>query len=169
MITTNTPVAPESPDLLLGYHGSPGARAALSRATDLVERGGRLTVVYVDDLGWTSLAWAGSSQGVMPVDGREVGERILLDALECVPRGLPTTWVVRRGGVARQLARVAHDLGCSAIMLGAPANRPMRLRPLRSISRQLDRLTGLPILEVHQHGSPTSTTGPTLAASTIWN
>jgi hypothetical protein len=81
------------------------------------------------------------------VNGGELGKRILLDAIDRLPEGLPAAWLVGRGRVGQQLASIARDQGCSAIVIGAAADRRMRIRLFPSVLRQLQAWTDLPINE----------------------
>jgi nucleotide-binding universal stress UspA family protein len=102
---------------------SPGSRrsaVALTRAADLAARHGSLTVVYVDDVRSLLLAWAAGGHTAPPPHGSKLGQRVARDALGRLPEDLPVSWLVRRGHVRSELARVARDHACSATVIRAP-------------------------------------------------
>jgi nucleotide-binding universal stress UspA family protein len=105
---------------LIGFDGSPPARAALRHAARAARRNpGRVTVVLVITQPW----YAGLCPPVAIVppacDLEQAAIDELRDAVEHLTKDISVVSLVRRGPVGRALAREAGHRCCDAIVIGS--------------------------------------------------
>jgi nucleotide-binding universal stress UspA family protein len=132
-------------EIVIGYDGSDGAKAALEKAIDLA---GRLQVGLVIVYGYE----------VSPVGGevtdfaaalREMGEKTAAEAeVRARAAGLEPTIVVREGDRAEAVAAVASEIGAAMIAVGTRGERPITGAILGSIAHKLLHVSSVPVLVV---------------------
>jgi nucleotide-binding universal stress UspA family protein len=132
-------------EIVVGYDGSEGAKAALTHASDLAARlKAGLVVVYgyeVSPIGGEVLDLAAAL--------REMGEKITAEAeAQTRAAGLQVTTVVREGDRAEALAAVAAEVGAAMIAVGTRGELPITGVILGSIAHKLLHVSTVPVLVV---------------------
>jgi nucleotide-binding universal stress UspA family protein len=132
-------------EIVLGYDGSDGAKAALAQATDLAKRlNVGLVIVYgyeVSPVGGEVLDLAAAL--------REMGEQTAAEAeTQARAAGLEPVTMVREGDRAEALAAVAVEVGAAMIAVGTRGERPITGAILGSIAHKLLHVSSVPVLVV---------------------
>jgi nucleotide-binding universal stress UspA family protein len=134
-----------SDEIVIGYDGSEGGKAALNVACGIAKRiGAKLVIAYAYEVS----SFGGEVQDL----GRELHERG--DTLNseaaalAAQQGVETETVVERGDKADALARVAADRNATMIVVGSRGESPLKGFLLGSVSHKLLHLSETPVLVV---------------------
>jgi nucleotide-binding universal stress UspA family protein len=132
-------------EIVLGYDGSDGAKAALEEAIDLT---GRLQVELVIFYGY-EVSRLGGEVADMEAALRELAEKTAAEAAERArAAGLEPRIVVGEGDPATSLAALAGERGAAMIVVGTRGERPLRGVMLGSLAHKLLHLSEVPVLVV---------------------
>jgi nucleotide-binding universal stress UspA family protein len=132
-------------DLIVGYDGSEGSRAALPPAIELAAALQRkLVIAYayeVSDFGGEVEDLAKSLH--------ERGESVTAEAAAAAGEaGVETETVVVSGDRAEALAKLAADRGASMVVIGTRGEAPLKGLILGSVAHKLLHLSPAPVLVV---------------------
>ena len=132
-------------EIVIGYDGSDGSKAALAQAMDLT---GRLNVGLVIVYGY-EVSPVGGEVTDLAAALRELGEKTAAEAEAQVrAAGKEATTLVREGDRAEVLAAVAKEVGAAMIAVGTRGERPIAGAILGSIAHKLLHVSSVPVLVV---------------------
>jgi nucleotide-binding universal stress UspA family protein len=122
------------PLIVVGYDGSPNARAALAYAAGRAGTSGRVIIVYVHG---PAPSWFGApSYQPQTSDDPEAEHSVVRGALFELPPEIPHETMVRRGSPPAVLQEVATERDADEIVVGAHGSDPERLG-LGNVARAL--------------------------------
>jgi nucleotide-binding universal stress UspA family protein len=132
-------------EIVLGYDGSDGSKAALTLAIDLAGRlGASLVIAYAYEV-----SPVGGEVTDLAAALRELGEKTAAEAEEQArAANIELTTVVREGDRAETLAGLADELGAAMIVVGTRGERPIAGAILGSIAHKLLHVSKVPVLVV---------------------
>jgi nucleotide-binding universal stress UspA family protein len=132
-------------EIVVGYDGTPGARAAASEALRLA---GQLDVRVVFTFAyWTNPA--GGDVGDMLAALREVGEAHLLEAqAEAEQAGVAARGELINGRPSTALVELADQVGAQMIVVGSYGEPPLKGALIGSTAHKLLHLSERPVLVV---------------------
>lgn len=132
-------------DIVLGYDGSGGAKAALAQAIDLAKR---LNVGLVIFYGY-EVSPVGGEMLDLAAALREMGEKAVAEAeAQARAAGLEPTTMVREGDRAETLAAVASEIDAAMIAVGTRGERPIAGVILGALAHKLLHVSSVPVLVV---------------------
>ncbi|HEY1595762.1 MAG TPA: universal stress protein [Thermoleophilaceae bacterium] len=134
-----------SDEIVLGYDGSDGGKAALNVACGLAKKlGSKIVIAYAYEVS----AFGGEVQDL----GKELherGEALNAEAAAAAAQqGVESETLIERGEKADALARVAADRNAAMIVVGSRGERPLKGVVLGSVSQKLLHLSETPVLVV---------------------
>ncbi|HEY2600858.1 MAG TPA: universal stress protein [Thermoleophilaceae bacterium] len=137
-----------SDEIVLGYDGSDGGKAALAVAIDLAKQLDRkLVIAYAYEVS----QFGGEVQDL----GRalhERGEAVNGEAVTTArDAGADAESVIERGDKADALARVASERAAAMIVVGSRGESPLKGLVLGSVAHKLLHLATTPVLVVPTH------------------
>jgi nucleotide-binding universal stress UspA family protein len=135
-------------ELLVGYDGSDGSKAALKVAVDLAKQlGEKLVIVYAYEVS----QFGGEVQDLAKTL-HERGEQVNGDALATAKEaGVDVESVVQSGDRADSLASLASERGASMVIVGSRGESPLKGLVLGSVAHKLLHLSTTPVLVVPTH------------------
>jgi nucleotide-binding universal stress UspA family protein len=135
-------------EVLLGYDGSDGSKAALNVAVDLAKQlGQKLVIVYAYEVS----QFGGEVQDLAKTlheRGEDVNAGALASAKDA---GVDAESLIESGDKADTLARLASDRGASMVVIGSRGESALKGLVLGSVSHKLLHLSTTPVLVVPTH------------------
>jgi nucleotide-binding universal stress UspA family protein len=133
------------PVIVVGYDGSPNARAALAYAARRAGPSGLVIIVYVHAPG---PGWFGAASYQPPTGGDpETAQSVARGAELELPPGIPHETVMRRGSPPTVLQEIATEHDADEIVVGAHGSDPER-RGLGNVTRALLEGVDRPVVVV---------------------
>jgi nucleotide-binding universal stress UspA family protein len=132
-------------EIVLGYDGSDGAKAALAKAIDLSSRLGAGLVIFYG----FEVSPIGGEVADLQAALREMGEQAAGEAAaKAREAGLEPRVVVAAGDPAAMLAALASESGAAMIAVGTRGERPIAGVILGSVAQKLLHVSTVPVLVV---------------------
>ena len=142
------------PCLVVGYDGSPPARAAVEYAAERAGRGGRIRIVHAVG---PMANWEGVASAIPATAGSESHGRAVLDALlmEAGEALLDSDFELElvTGSAAEALTRVAEREAADEIVLGSRGQGRIG-SALGSVSHEVLRLADRPVVVIPSNAVP---------------
>jgi nucleotide-binding universal stress UspA family protein len=132
-------------DIVLGYDGSDGSKAALAQAIDLA---GRLGVALIVVYGY-EVSPIGGEVTDLAAALHDMGEKTAAEAAaQAREAGIEATIVIAEGDRAETLAKLAKTVDAAMIAVGTRGERPIAGVILGSIAHKLLHVSTVPVLVV---------------------
>ncbi len=137
-------------NILVAIDGSDTARRALGAAAELAEAlNSRLTIIAVSPEVPSFAHRSGVDVRALESEARNETDKLLRDAVDSLPEGLPVTTVLQRGNagerIVEQLTSGGHDL----LVMGSRGRGRVAANLLGSVGGYVHYHANVPLLVIH--------------------
>jgi nucleotide-binding universal stress UspA family protein len=144
-------------NILVSVDGSAHADQALTEAIDLAEVShARLTILtaVVRPAGWAYAGPGAAAATVLEAELEQESQRILREAADRVPQGIPLTTILSREPIREALLERIDDACHDLVVMGSRGRGTVRAAVLGSVSQHVLHHSPVPVLIVHLPDAP---------------